>query len=135
MANDAVTPGSDATRVRIDKWLWAARFFRTRALACAAIDAGHVRMGGERVKAAKAIHPGDRIAIFRDGLCWDVEVAALSERRGGAVDAAKLYRETDESLAARQCEVARRRADSELRLPGRPTKRNRRRLEDFLAEP
>jgi len=123
--------------VRIDKWLWAARFFRTRSLASDAVDAGQVRVDGERVKPAHAVREGERVSVRKSGIVVDVVVLAVSDRRGGAQDAAKLYRETAESVAAREAEIARRRAApaSDPSLPGRPTKRDRRRLEDFLNEP
>jgi ribosome-associated heat shock protein Hsp15 len=124
-------------RVRLDKWLWAARFYKTRSLASDAVDAGQVRVDGERVKPAHAVRVGERIAVRKAGLAFEVDVVALSDRRGGAQDAAKLYRETAESVAAREEEIARRRAAaaSDPRFAGRPTKRDRRRLEDFLNEP
>ena len=122
---------------RLDKWLWAARFYRTRSLAAAAIEAGQVKAFDERVKPAHAVREGERIAVRRNGLTWSVDVLALSERRGGAQDAARLYRETPESEAARTQAIAERRAAraTEPRFDGRPTKRDRRKLEDFLNEP
>ena len=129
---------SDApARMRIDKWLWAARFYKTRSLAAQAVENGHARVGDDRVKPAHAVRAGDRVVIRRQGLAWDVEVLALSERRGGAADAALLYRETAESAAVRERAIAERRAvqAGQGRTPGRPTKRDRRRLLDFLDEP
>ncbi len=130
-------PGDDGARVRFDKWLWAARFYKTRTLAAQAIDAGQARLGEERVKPAHAVKTGDRVVVRKHGLAWDVEVLALSERRGSAAVAATLYREAPKSVAARTEELARRKAAAltEARFPGRPTKRDRRRLEDFLNEP
>ena len=128
---------SGDTRLRLDKWLWAARFYKTRTLAAEAIDAGHVRIGGERVKTAHAVRTGDRVSIRKAGYVWDITVTAVSDRRGGAADAALLYKEDDESIAAR-CELAKQRkaaAEASPRYPGRPTKRQRRKLEDFLNEP
>jgi ribosome-associated heat shock protein Hsp15 len=124
-------------RVRIDKWLWAARFYKTRGLASEAVEAGQVRVGDERIKPARGVHVGERITVRKSGLAWHVEVTALAERRGSATEAAKLYRETAESVAAREEELARRRAAAaaDPRLSGRPTKRDRRKLEDFLDEP
>ncbi len=132
-----VSPSSAAERMRFDKWLWAARFFKTRSLAAQAIDAGQARLRDERVKPAHAIRSGDTVTVRRDGLAWEVEVLGLSERRGGAAEAALLYRETPASLAAREEIVAQRRAEraSAPRHPGRPTKKERRKLEDFLNEP
>ena len=126
-----------AAKLRIDKWLWAARFYRTRSLAATAVEAGQVRVGGERVKPSRAIHTGETIEVRKAGLAWTVEVTGIADRRGAATDAAKLYREREDSRAARDEEVARRRAAaaSAPLLLGRPTKRDRRKLEDFLDEP
>ena len=123
-------------RVRIDKWLWAARFYKTRSLAAQAVENGHARVGDTRVKPAHPVRAGDRVIVRRQSLVWDVVVLALSERRGGAADAALLYREAAESVAIRERAIAERRAvqAGAPRVPGRPTKRDRRRLEDFLDE-
>jgi ribosome-associated heat shock protein Hsp15 len=125
------------TRLRLDKWLWAARFYKTRTLAAEAIDAGHVRIGDERVKTAHPVRAGDRVSIRKSGYVWDITVTAVSDRRGGAADAALLYKEDDASIAARE-ELAKQRkaaAEASPRYSGRPTKRQRRKLEDFLNEP
>jgi len=124
-------------RLRLDKWLWAARFYRTRTLAAEAVDAGQVRLDGERVKTAHPVRAGDRVSIRKSGYVWDITVTAVSDRRGGAAEAALLYKEDDASIAARE-ELARQRkaaAEASPRYPGRPTKRQRRKLEDFLNEP
>ena len=119
--------GDDVAKLRLSKWLWAARFYKTRSLAAAAIDAGHVHVDGERV------------TVRKGGLAWNVEVLGVAERRGSAADAAKLYVESDASRAAREEEAARRRAAAaatgDARFDGRPTQRDRRKLEDFLNEP
>ena len=130
-------PTAPVAKLRIDKWLWAARFYKTRSLAAAAVEAGQVRVEGERVKPARAVHAGEKVSMRRAGWAWDVEVTGVNERRGSAIDAAKLYRESGESRAAREAEVARRKgaAAAEPRFDGRPTKRERRKLEDFLNEP
>ena len=124
-------------RVRLDKWLWAARFYKTRSLAAQAIDAGQVRVGDERVKPARALRGGESVSIRKSGFVWVVDVIAVSDRRGGAADAALLYRETAASLAAREeLQLQRRAAHAAApEPPGRPTKRQRRKLEDFLNEP
>jgi len=126
-----------AERVRFDKWLWAARFFKTRTLAAQAIDAGQARVRDDRVKPAHPVRVGDIVVVRRDGLAWEVEVVALSDKRGGAAEAALLYQETPASLAIRDEIVAQRRAERATapRHPGRPTKKERRKLEDFLNEP
>jgi ribosome-associated heat shock protein Hsp15 len=125
------------TRLRIDKWLWAARFYKTRTLAAEAIDAGHVRVGGERVKTAHPVRIGERVSLRKGGYVWEITVTALSDRRGGAPEAALLYKEDDASIAAREELAKQRRAAAEAspRHSGRPTKRQRRKLEDFLNEP
>jgi len=131
-----MTPSGEP-KLRIDKWLWAARFYRTRSLAATAVEAGQVRIDGERVKPARALRVGNLVTVRRAALVWDVEVTALAERRGSATDAALLYRETQASANAREAEVAKRRAAAAAgpRLDGRPTKRDRRKLQDFLDEP
>jgi ribosome-associated heat shock protein Hsp15 len=122
--------------MRLDKWLWAARFYRTRSLAAQAIEAGHVRVDGARVKPAQTIREGTRVSVRKQELVWDVDVIQTSPRRGSAADAALLYRERSESVAARELALGKRRAARAHDVPpGRPTKRDRRRLEDFLNEP
>jgi ribosome-associated heat shock protein Hsp15 len=131
-----VSGDATAARVRSDKWLWAARLYKTRALAVAAIEAGQVRVAGERIKPARALRVGETVSVRKSGLVWEVEVTALADRRGSATDAALLYRETAQSLAARTEEAARRKAAAASGVTtGRPTKRERRKLEDFLNEP
>ena len=128
---------NEQTRLRLDKWLWAARFYKTRTLAAQAVEAGHVRVGGERVKTAHAVRAGERVSIRKSGYVWDVTVTALSDRRGGAPEAALLYNEDEASIVARE-ELAKQRkaaAEASPRYTGRPTKRQRRKLEDFLNEP
>ena len=117
--------------VRIDKWLWAARFFKTRSAATEAVAGGRVHVDGARVKPARDVRPGDRVEISRDGLRWTVVVRALADRRGPASVAATLYEETPESREARERAAVERRL---ARPPGsdlgaRPTKQDRRRLE------
>jgi ribosome-associated heat shock protein Hsp15 len=126
---------ADRTSVRVDKWLWAARFYRTRTLAAQAIAAGQVRVDGERVKPAHSVRTASRVTVRKQDLTFDVEVTGVSERRGSASVAALLYRETPESVAAREAAIEKRRASHAAPTPGRPTKRDRRRLEDFLNEP
>ena len=123
--------------MRLDKWLWAARFFKTRALAQDAIESGKVRHDGERCKPAHTVRVGDLYAIARESLVWNVEVAALSDVRGSATLAAHLFTEAESSVAARAELVAQRKLAmiNAPQLKGRPTKRQRRKIEDFLAEP
>ena len=117
------------TSVRLDKWLWAARFFKTRSRAKTAIDAGHVRLNGNRAKAAKDVKCGDTLDIRRGQEDFTVYVEGLSERRGGAAEAAILYRETEASVAKREREAELRRAAGSQTFYGRPSKRDRRRME------
>ena len=125
------------SKVRIDKWLWAARFFKTRPLAVDAITSGKIEVGGERVKPAKMLQPGDGVSIRLGPYTHFVIVRALSDRRGPASVAATLYEETVESRVARE------KLGEQLRLAppafvyeekGRPTKRDRRDIDRFRAE-
>ena len=118
-------------RVRIDKWLWAARFYKTRGTATEAVLAGHVHVAGERVKPAKEIGAGDTLEIRRGELRWTVVVTAVAERRGSAAIATTLYQETPESLAAREHARVERRLARPLGadLGARPTKQDRRRID------
>jgi ribosome-associated heat shock protein Hsp15 len=120
---------SDA-RLRIDKWLWAARFFKTRSLAAQAVEGGRVRVAGERVKPAKDLRVGDEVAIHIGELEWVVEVRALAARRGPATEARTLYAEREESRTRREAMLAARKLEPEpgFGLHGRPTKRDRRAL-------
>lgn len=119
--------------VRIDKWLWAARFFKTRSLATDAVDGGKVRLNGERIKPARSVKPGDTLDIDNGATEWEVVVQALSDKRGSAAVAQALYLETEKSIAARQSKAEQRklfREPSET-IKGRPTKRDRRQLDKF----
>jgi ribosome-associated heat shock protein Hsp15 len=118
-------------RVRIDKWLWAARFFKTRGAATEAVVGGHVHVNGERVRPARDVKPGDRLEIRRGQLRFIVTVTGLAERRGPASAAAGLYEEDPESIAAREKQRDDRRLAKPLGadLAARPTKRDRRRLD------
>ena len=118
-------------RVRVDKWLWAARFFKTRALACAAVDGGAVRLNGERVKPAHALKAGDELRVRRGEQEFTVTVLALDTRRGPASQAQLLYAETAASQAARQAAAEARSLAPEPEHRGRPTKRDRRRIIRF----
>lgn len=117
--------------MRIDVWLWAARFFRTRGLAQDAIDAGRVRVEGERVKNARTLRVGERVTVRIGEVERDLRVLALAERRGPAPEAQRLYAETAESVAAREVDRERRRLQVEpaRTIDGRPTKRDRRQLD------
>jgi len=117
--------------VRVDRWLWAARFFKTRGLATEAVTGGRVQVNGVRAKPAKNIHIGDMLEITTGALRRKVEVTALAERRGSATVAATLYAETPESIEAREQFVLERRLARPLGadLGARPTKLARRQLD------
>jgi ribosome-associated heat shock protein Hsp15 len=117
--------------VRIDKWLWAARFFKTRSLATDAVDSGKVRLNGDRVKPARSVKVGDTLDVDNGSTTWEIQVLGLSDVRGSAPVAQALYAETEQSIAKRQNEAEQRRFYHEpgAGLKGRPTKRNRRLLD------
>jgi ribosome-associated heat shock protein Hsp15 len=118
-------------RVRVDKWLWAARFFKTRSAATEAVSAGRIQVNGARVKPSKEIHCGDTVVVTVGPVRRTVEVTGLSDKRGSAVVAARLYAETVESIAARELAALERRLARPVGadLGARPTKLDRRRLE------
>lgn len=121
------------TGVRMDAWLWAARFFKTRTLAKKACDLGRILSNGQIAKAAREVRVGDRLRITNDGGEFQVDVLGLSDVRGPAPVAQALYRETEESKEARQKAAAERRAMREFEIlpQGRPSKRDRRRIIQF----
>ena len=114
--------------VRIDKWLWAARFFKTRSLATDAVDRGKVKVNGDKVKPARSVKVGERIEIDNGASEWEVVVQDLSDKRGPAPVAQKLYAETEDSVRRREENAERNRYFREPAslLKGRPTKRDRR---------
>lgn len=124
------------SRCRLDKWLWAARFFKTRSLAADAIDSGKVHVDGERVKVAKEVRLGAVVHIRRKELEMEVVVRGLSTQRKGAPEAALLYEETPESAARRQEAAVTREAEHARRErgAGRPTKRQLRDIRKFTSE-
>ena len=121
-------------RVRVDRWLWAARFFKTRGLAHDAVAGGHVRVNGERVKPAREVRADDVIEVRIGDVVRTVVILGLAERRGPAKVAATLYQETAESLAARAGRAEKRRLEpafGDSRIGGRPTKLDRRRTDSL----
>ncbi len=131
-----MTTEEEAGAVRLDKWLWAARFFKTRGLAVEAINGGHVHLNGVRVKPARLVHVGDELSIRKSGMEFVVMVEQCAERRGPAVEAQRLYRETDESrqLRERLAEERRLQAASAPVSAGRPDKKGRRQIIRFTGK-
>lgn len=119
--------------LRVDKWLWAARFFKTRSLASDAVSGGKVRINGATTKPARDIKVGDKLEIANSETRWVVTVQALSDKRGPAPEARLLYEETPESVAAREAERDERKfiQDPAADLHGRPTKRDRRQMDRY----
>ena len=121
-------------RVRLDKWLWAARLFKTRSLACDVIGKGHVRVNGQAAKPAREVRVGDLIELAQGEMPLKIVVKGLSEARGPAPVAQGLYEQTPESVATRAALLAQRRSGVEpgrTLEQGRPTKRDRRKLADW----
>lgn len=132
----APAPADLQVEIRLDKWLWAARFFKTRQLAVEAINGGKVQVNGQRAKPGRTIRPGARLSIHKGSLQWEIEVLAISRQRRSASEAALLYGESEESRLRRQ-ELTRERRELGVGAghPGeRPTKRDRRQIHRFIAE-
>jgi ribosome-associated heat shock protein Hsp15 len=132
-----MNPAADSLheRLRLDKWLWAARFFKTRTLASDSIDAGRIHLNEARAKPSREVRIGDRLDIQTGEVRYVVIVRALSGRRGPAEEARTLYEETADSLARREAERERRRIQPEpsQMLHGRPTKTQRREIDRMRA--
>ena len=126
----------DKDIVRLDKWLWAARFFKTRSLAQDAVERGRVRIDGEPVKPARTVKINDKMTIDNGSDRWEIIVAAISGARGPAPVARTLYFETDDSIAKRENDKVARRLYPEpsLEIKGRPTKQDRRALSRATEE-
>lgn len=138
MSRQIPSDSSPAARLRIDKWLWATRFFKTRGLAQEAVEGGRVRCVdsgnvGDRIKASREVRLGDVLHIQVGDLVWTVTVLGLSGQRGPAPVARQLYQESPESLAARQLLIEARRMQVEpaSSIKGRPTKKDRRQIHRF----
>lgn len=123
-------------KMRLDKWLWAARFFKTRSLATQAIENGRVKLNGDRVKPAREVKPGDRLDLHVGDADWTLTVRALSMQRGPAPVAQLLYEEDPASQARRQQQMGERKLSASPAAPvkGRPTKRDRRQIHRFTGE-
>jgi ribosome-associated heat shock protein Hsp15 len=119
--------------LRVDKWLWAARFFKTRSLASDAVSGGKIKLNGAPTKASREVKIGDRLDIANSETRWEVVVRGLSDKRGPAPEARLLYEETPASSAAREAEQMRRKLQYEpaADIHGRPTKRDRRKMDRF----
>jgi ribosome-associated heat shock protein Hsp15 len=121
--------------IRLDKWLWTARFFKTRKLAADAISGGKVHVNNQRTKPGKEIKPGTLLSISKDGLRWDVTIIALSSQRRSAKEAVLLYEETAESFAKRQQQIIQQREQRELfdfsGQDHKPNKKERRLIHRF----
>lgn len=122
--------------MRLDKWLWAARFFKTRSLATQAVGQGRVTLNEDRVKPSRDIKPGDTLDIHIAEAVWTVTVRMLSLQRGPAPTAQRLYEETPASLVRRQQQAAERKlsVSPAAEIKGRPTKRDRRQIHRFTQE-
>ena len=122
-------PGTGS--LRIDKWLWVARFFKTRSAAAEAVSGGHVHVEGERVKPARKVRPGETLRVRRGTVEWEIVVKGVAERRGPAPEARLLYQETELSVRQREHDAEQRRltALNGYRSVGKPNKRERRDLE------
>ncbi len=130
--NHRMAAGSPALdSVRLDKWLWAARFFKTRQLAVEAISGGHVHINGDRVKPSRAVRPGDELRITKGHDTWLITVLGLNDKRRPAKEATLLYQEDDHQRAQREQQTEMRKLHG-VNIPTRkPDKRERRKLESF----
>lgn len=131
-----MSDANHTTHIRLDKWLWAARFFKTRSLAKQAIEGGKVRYNGERSKVSKVVEVGAKLTLAQGWDKLEVEVIALSDQRGPAPQAQLLYRETEASRSAREKASAERKAfaASEPQSPERPNKKQRRQIHQFIRQ-
>jgi len=126
---------AEEEKFRIDKWLFATRFFKTRSLAAEAIEKGHVTLNEKRIKPAKTVAIGDMLSIRIGNYHYEIEVLGLSNKRGSATIAQQLYRETDESREQREIIATRLKAQPQpFYTKGRPTKRDRRSIERFKTQ-
>jgi ribosome-associated heat shock protein Hsp15 len=131
-----VTDRDSQDKPRLDKWLWAARFYKTRSIAAEAVDSGKVLVSGARVKPARLLKLGDELQIRTPGADYTVRVAGLGLRRGSATEAGKLYAETEESKRQREeAKLEHKDRHPEAYAKGRPTKRVRRQIQKFRSEP
>lgn len=127
---------AEATTIRIDKWLWAARFFKTRSLASKAVNGGKVHLNGARVKSAHHVAVGDKLVVTKGALEFSIEVCGIMGQRRPASEARLLYEETPESIATRQEQVEMRRLmkAGQSAPEKRPDKRDRRKIREFIRK-
>lgn len=127
----------EPAEIRLDKWLWAARFFKTRALATEAIKGGKIEVNGHKPKPARSVHIHDELRIQRGPFTYYVTVVSVSGQRGPTTAAARLYQESAESVSGREALALELRAQAltQSRFPGRPSKRDRRRIIRFTRKP
>ncbi|CAN5858731.1 MAG: Heat shock protein 15 [Chromatiales bacterium USCg_Taylor] len=127
----------EPAEIRLDKWLWAARFFKTRALATEAIKGGKIEVNGQKPKPARSVHIRDELRIQRGPFTYYVTVVSVSGQRGPTTAAARLYQESAESVSRREALALELRAQAltQPRFPGRPSKRDRRRIIRFTRKP
>jgi ribosome-associated heat shock protein Hsp15 len=119
-------------QIRIDKWLWAARFFKTRSLAAEAVTGGKIESNGARAKPSRIVRIGDELKIRRGPYEWTVVVKGVAKNRGPASEAQRLYQETEESVRKREAVRAQLQLEgAQFDLPGRPTKKDRRDIQRF----
>jgi ribosome-associated heat shock protein Hsp15 len=126
-----------ADKMRLDKWLWAARFYKTRKLAAEAVEGGKVHVNGQRSKPGKDVRPGTRIDISKDGLAWDIEVRVLPKQRRPAAEARTFYDESEASHRQREAAAAALRAArlaAPLQTTSKPNKRDRRLIHRFKQD-
>jgi len=124
-------------KMRLDKWLWAARFFKTRKLAAEAISGGKVHLNGQRSKPGKDVRPGNRLHISKNGLHWEIEILQLPRQRRPASEAIHFYRESEQSRKQREDDLAllrAARAAAPVKTDGRPNKKDRRLIHRFKQE-
>lgn len=132
-----MSSGDHSPSLRLDKWLWAARFFKTRQLAVEAINGGKVHLNGQRTKPGKEIQPGSQLEIHKGSLSWTIEVRVIPKQRRPAAEAVTFYLESEESIRQREKRVAEERllrAASPTHEAGRPTKRDRRMIHRFTTK-
>ena len=126
-----MTERENSEEIRLDKWLWAARFFKTRSLAAEAVTGGQITINNERPKPSRIVRPGDRLTVRRGPYEWTVIVKDISRLRGPATQAQLLYAETEESRSKREAAIAQLKLERppEFDSPGRPSKKDRRAME------